>query len=493
MQPLIKMIPADYALKHRILPIKGKTGNITIATANPGNSELAQELRFIFNQKIIFEQWPEDRLLTAIHKAYQFNGHQPENAASADDQPFEHVEKHLSQTTDAHVPKVEDRSVIQLVNRFISEAIRQKASDIHVESYENTFRIRFRIDGKLMEFEKPPGSKRQAIVSRLKIVADMDIAEKRRPQDGRIRMKSGQRTVDIRVSTLPTDFGEKVVLRILDKSALQLSLENLGMSPEVLSRFQKVLKMPYGMVLVTGPTGSGKTTTLYAALNYLNRPDVNIITIEDPIEYNLQGINQTMVRADIGLTFANILRTVLRQDPNIIMLGEIRDGETAEIAVRSALTGHLVLSTLHTNDAVSTIVRLIDMGVEPFLVANSLKMVVAQRLIRKICPHCKTADKDAWQRFQHYHFPKKMETYPLYKGAGCQHCHQTGFSGREALIEHIIIDEEFAQHIQRDANIGELRALARSKGFTTLKQAGLKKAIEGKTTLAEVIGETFAV
>jgi type IV pilus assembly protein PilB len=304
-------------------------------------------------------------------------------------------------------------------------------------------------------------------------------------------MKSGDKTVDIRVSTLSTDFGEKVVLRILDRSSLKLSLDVLGFEKKVLADFKKVLKMPYGMVLATGPTGSGKTTTLYAALNFLNKADVNIITIEDPIEYNLPGINQTMVKPEIGLTFAGILRTVLRQDPNIIMVGEIRDSETAEIAVRSALTGHLVLSTLHTNDAISTIVRLIDMGVEPFLVANSLKMVIAQRLIRKICPKCRTEDKEALTQFQHYNLPAELKEITHYKGARCQYCNQTGFSGREAIIEHLIIDDEFARLILNNADISQLRAFAKSKNLMTLKEAGFQKIVEGKTTLSETISETF--
>jgi len=496
MQNLLKTIPASYALKNHVLPLREENGVVVIAIAETSNTDLLNELKFIFNKDIITEQWPEEKLLAAIREKYQLSGEELSGEKSS--RGFEYLEKKATNAAEGDLPKVEDRSVIQLVNKFISEAIRLKASDIHVESYEEDFRIRFRIDGKLVEYERPPKNKRQPLISRLKIMADMDIAEKRRPQDGRIRMsqrdhsvKSGDKTVDIRVSTLPTDFGEKVVLRILDKSSLKLSLDALGFEKKVLTDFKKVLKMPYGMVLVTGPTGSGKTTTLYAALNFLNKPDVNIITIEDPIEYNLPGINQTMVKPEIGLAFAGILRTVLRQDPNIIMVGEIRDSETAEIAVRSALTGHLVLSTLHTNDAISTIVRLIDMGVEAFLVANSLKIVIAQRLIRKICPKCRTEDKEALAQFQHHNLPAELKEITHYKGAGCQYCNQTGFSGREAIIEHLIIDDEFARLILNNADIGQLRAFAKSKNLMSLKEAGFQKVLGGKTTLAEVISETF--
>ncbi len=496
MENLQKIIPANYAVKNKVLPLDSENGQVTVAMANAGNHELLSELRFIFNKKIIPEEWAEKELLEAIYQAYQLTDERL--TAEGNNLNFEYLEKRVDAPVGEESPKVEDRSVIQLVNRFISEAIRLKASDIHVESYEDDFRIRFRIDGKLIEYDKPARIKKQSIVSRLKIMADLDIAEKRRPQDGRIRMsqrdqflKNGPKTVDIRVSTMPTDFGEKVVLRILDKSALKLSLDLVGFDDRVLENFRKILKMPYGLVLVTGPTGSGKTTTLYAALNYVNHPDVNIITIEDPVEYNLHGINQTMIKPEIGLTFAGILRTVLRQDPNIIMVGEIRDSETAEIAVRAALTGHLVLSTLHTNDAISTIIRLTDMGIEPFLVANSLKMVIAQRLIRKNCPKCKTTDHIDREFFDKYHLPDTIRQHRFYRGEGCQYCNHTGFSGREAVIEHLVMDDDFSDLILNRANLTELRTLAKKKGLATLSDIGLNKAIDGTTSLPEVIYETF--
>ncbi|RMG25963.1 MAG: type II/IV secretion system protein [Methanobacteriota archaeon] len=487
MESLQKIVPVEYAIQKRILPLREENDSVVVAIANSINNELVNELEFIFNKTVIFEQWEERELLETIYQVYQLTGE--EDFETPVDQ-FKYVEReHV--VTEAERPQTEDHSVILLADKIISDAIRMKASDIHVESYENTFRIRFRIDGKLIEYDTPPPNKKQALISRLKIMAKLDIAEKRRPQDGRISMKSEARKVDIRVSTMPTEYGEKVVLRILDKSTLKLSLESLGFDAKLLDDFKKVLNMPYGMILVTGPTGSGKTTTLYAALNYVNTPDINIITIEDPIEYNLHGINQTNVKPQIGLTFASILRTVLRQDPDIIMVGEIRDHETAEIAIRAALTGHLVLSTLHTNDAISTIIRLIDMGIEPFLVANSLKMVLAQRLVRKICRHCKTEDKNALAPFEHYNLPEEVKHATHYIGKGCRHCNHTGFSGREAIIEYIYVDDEFAEHILSRASLTQLKALAKAKNLPTLQSMGLKKVMEGKTTLSEVISATF--
>jgi type IV pilus assembly protein PilB len=350
-------------------------------------------------------------------------------------------------------------------------------------------RVRYRIDGVLHEVLQPPVEKTKPVISRLKIMADLDIAEKRRPQDGRIRVRQSDRTIDIRVSTLPTDFGEKVVLRILDKSQLQLDLTKLGFEENDLRLFRRTAKLPYGMILVTGPTGSGKTTTLYAALNYINRPDVNITTIEDPIEYNLPGINQTHVRADIGVTFAAALRAILRQDPNVIMVGEIRDGETAEIAIRAALTGHLVFSTLHTNDAPSAITRLIDMGVEPFLVASSVKMILAQRLMRRLCDKCRKPVEPS---------PEEAEELMLggngkkefFKPVGCPACNKFGYRGRMAVYEVLPIQNGVSDLIAHGITASELRKKAQANGMLTLRQAAIKKAERGETSLDEVIRET---
>lgn len=383
----------------------------------------------------------------------------------------------------------ENGDVVTYVNWLISTAVEAGASDIHVEVDEGVFRIRLRLDGKLIEFDKPD-CRPQSVISRLKIMSDLDIAEKRRPQDGRIRFKAGSHPVDIRISTLPTDFGEKVVMRILDKSALNLLLDNLQMDSVLQNDFQRVLKMPHGMVLVTGPTGSGKTTTLYAALNFLNEPEANIITIEDPIEYNLQGVNQTMVRADIGLTFASVLRAVLRQDPNIIMLGEIRDGETAEIAVRSALTGHLVLSTLHTNDAAGTVVRLIDMGIEPFLVAGAVRMILAQRLLRRICPDCREPDLEKPPPVQFADWERLPSDITRFRGRGCESCYGTGYRGRIAIFESLVMTDTLSELILSGSGITGLRTALCEQSNVRLRQAGLKHVATGITTLDEVLSVT---
>ncbi|MGH1364869.1 MAG: GspE/PulE family protein [Calditrichia bacterium] len=481
---LSRKIPHEYALQYLLLPIRADANSVCLATTQALQTTQLEELTFLFDCHIDHEIWPEEQILETIAMVYGVEA----KSADAPAQKFAVKEK---QRNEEHVTSG-DGGVIEYVNRCISDAIRMRASDIHVECEDQSFRIRMRIDGKLTEYDQP-ALRPQAVVSRLKIMAELDIAEKRRPQDGRIRMSSNNRTVDMRVSTLPTDFGEKVVLRILDKSALNLSLDSLNMEATVLADLKKVLRMPNGMVLVTGPTGSGKTTTLYAGLNYLNQSDVNIVTIEDPIEYNLEGINQTMVRADIGLTFASILRTVLRQDPDIIMLGEIRDGETAEIAIRSALTGHMVLSTLHTNDAISTIARLMDMGTKPFLVANSLRMILAQRLVRRICKSCQVEDPTVLERYTSYSLPSEVKKAKHFRGAGCNRCHQSGYSGRMAILESLVIDAELADFITRRVSVQQLTEAAWKKGFRPLQQAGYEHVISGETTLDEVIGETWVL
>ncbi|MDX1545798.1 MAG: GspE/PulE family protein [Rhodothermales bacterium] len=377
--------------------------------------------------------------------------------------------------------------VVQQVDRLIQRAIEQEASDIHIEPYEAFFRVRYRLDGVLHAADELSLLQRDALISRLKIMAALDIAERRRPQDGRIRYPLAGRTIDLRVSTLPTDFGEKVVLRILDKRRLRLDLDALGFDAEALKTFRRAIHQPYGILLVSGPTGSGKTTTLYAALNEINTEAVNITTIEDPIEYNLPGINQTHVRADIGLTFAHALRAFLRQDPNIIMVGEIRDRETAEIAIRAALTGHLVLSTIHTNDAVTTVTRLADMGVEPFLVASSLRLAVAQRLVRRICPDC----KEAWQPEPSVRDAFVRDAVHIfYRGRGCDACNGTGYRGRTALFEVVPISERLAGLIAQRATAYELRRQARADGARGLRQAAIERMRTGDTTAAEVLRET---
>lgn len=380
-------------------------------------------------------------------------------------------------------------SVITQVDQIIQSAIELGVSDIHVEPYEKKLRLRYRIDGILQEVAALQISQKEAFVSRIKIMSELDIAEKRRPQDGRIKIRSKKgQEIDIRVSILPTHYGEKVVMRILDKSHLDLNLEALGFENHVLSDFKKGIRNPYGMILVTGPTGSGKTTTLYASLNELNTNEVNVTTIENPIEYNLEGINQTQVHEDIGLSFAHVLRSILRQDPNIIMVGEIRDKETAEIAIRSALTGHLVFSTLHTNDASSAISRLVDMGIEPFLVASSVRLVMAQRLVRKICKDCITEYSPDPIMIKDLGINE--EATKFYKGKGCEKCSDTGFKGRTALIELLVFDDVIADKVMEQGNAGDLKDLAIEKGMQTLRETGIRKIKEGVTTVEEIYRET---
>lgn len=480
---VLKLIPKNTAAELSVLPLSIEDGTVVVALPEDADSNVVGDLEFLIGRRIRVEKSPRPILADAIRRHYGVTSVEARRQASGISHEFVSVKE--DEPSDRNSS---DGSVVTLANRIISDAIRMGASDIHVEPYERSMRVRYRLDGVLHEVLHPPATQAKALLSRLKIMADLDIAEKRRPQDGRIRVKEGERTIDIRVSSLPTDFGEKIVLRILDKSQLQLDLSKLGFEEKDLKLFQKTLKLPYGMILVTGPTGSGKTTTLYAALNHINRPDVNITTIEDPIEYNLPGINQTHVRSEIGLTFAAALRSILRQDPNVIMVGEIRDGETAEIAIRAALTGHLVFSTLHTNDAPSAITRLVDMGVEPFLVASSVKMILAQRLLRRLCEKCKTPTSATDEELEQLGTANPHAT--LYAAKGCESCHKSRYSGRTAVFEVLPIQNGLSDMIARGATVAELREKARCFGFTTLREAALQKAVSGETSIAEVLRET---
>jgi type IV pilus assembly protein PilB len=391
----------------------------------------------------------------------------------------------------------EDAPVVRLVNVLLVDALRRGASDIHVEPYEKEMRIRFRIDGVLYDVMHPPMKMRDALISRIKIMSKLDISEKRLPQDGRIKIRvkveSRSRELDFRVSTLPTLFGEKVVLRLLDKEKLMLDMTNLGFEPESLVKFQRNISKPYGMVLVTGPTGSGKTNTLYSALQSLNTVDTNIMTAEDPVEFNLPGINQVQMKEQIGLNFAAALRSFLRQDPNIVLVGEIRDFETAEIAIKAALTGHLVLSTLHTNDAPSTISRLMNMGIEPFLVATSVNLIQAQRLIRRVCKDCKKENPTPAEALVEIGFsPEEAGKLKTYKGNGCPTCNDTGYKGRIGLYEVMEITDEIRELILIGASSLELRKKAIEDGMLTLRESGLQKIRNGVTTIEEVLRETVA-
>jgi type IV pilus assembly protein PilB len=476
---LIQLLPAQSAREFLALPLR-KEGQVIVLAMREGHDlETEADLAFVLGAPVRVEPWEKDALREAIDEVY---GAEPEPSALITANGTEEEKEAPS-----FLPNASSGSAVSVVNDLVSRAIKTGASDIHIEPYEKFLRVRYRLDGVLHEVQRLSPLEAKAVISRVKIMADLDIAEKRRPQDGRIRVKEGDRFIDIRVSSLPTDFGEKLVLRILDKNQLNLDLEKLGFEAPDLKLLQRTLKLPYGMILVTGPTGSGKTTTLYAALNAINRQEVNITTIEDPIEYNLPGINQTHVRSDIGVTFAAALRSILRQDPNVIMVGEIRDGETAEIAIRAALTGHLVLSTLHTNDAPSAITRLTDMGIEPFLVAASVKMILAQRLLRRICPECKTvADATSEQREE----IALKSSRGFVNGIGCPSCNGTGYRGRTAVYEMLPIQNGLSDMISRGVTLGEMRAKAEANGLTTLRQAGLKKALACETSLKEVLRET---
>jgi type IV pilus assembly protein PilB len=387
----------------------------------------------------------------------------------------------------------DEAPVVKLVNMVLVDAIGKAASDIHWEPYERGFRVRFRIDGVLHEMLTPPKRLEAAIISRLKIMANLDIAERRLPQDGRIKLRYNGREIDFRVSILPTIFGEKAVLRILDKDALKLDLTALGFEAAALEQFDKAIRQPYGMILITGPTGSGKTTTLYSAIHAINSPDINIMTAEDPVEYNLKGVNQVQINEAVGRTFGAALRAFLRQDPDVILVGETRDLETAQIAIRAALTGHLVFSTLHTNDCPSTIARLTDMGIAPFLVASALLLVVAQRLGRKVCRDCREGyEVDEGALVPYGYQPAGRGRLTLYRGKGCPTCNFTGLKGRVALYELMPMTQELKELVLKNASTAELRQAAQAQGMKTLRQAGLQKVIEGITTIDEIVRVTVA-
>ncbi len=483
---ILSLIPQETALQLSVLPLGIENDVVEVAIPEASEQTLVSDLEFFLGKRVKAVTVPQSDLFDAIQRFYgvsRIESRRTDDSGTAEFVSLREEERKIEFAADS--------SIVTLANRIITDAIEIGASDIHVESHEHLFRIRYRIDGVLHEVLSPPPEKSRPLISRLKIMADLDIAEKRRPQDGRIRVRQGERTIDIRVSTLPTDFGEKVVLRILDKSQLQLDLTKLGFEGGDLKAFERTVRLPYGMVLVTGPTGSGKTTTLYAALNSINRPEINITTIEDPIEYNLPSINQTHVRPEIGLTFAAALRSILRQDPNVIMVGEMRDTETAEIAVRAALTGHLVLTTLHTNDAPSAITRLIDMGIEPFLVASSVKMIIAQRLLRELCPKCKTPLQSTSDQREELQL-KDVGQRVFFVSKGCPACHNYGYQGRTAAFEVLPITNGLSDMIAQQITASDLRQKAREAGMLTLRQAALKKAARGETSLEEVIRETAA-
>jgi type IV pilus assembly protein PilB len=497
---VIKLIPADVARKYNILPVNKTGATITIAMADPTNVFAMDDIKFMTGYNVEPVVASELGIKAAIDNYYGSTSSLElkkvmEDLQQSESADLEVLEEEEELDVAALTEGAEEAPVVKLCNLILTDAIKRGASDIHIEPYEKEFRVRFRIDGTLYEIMNPPLKLRDAITSRMKILAKLDIAEKRLPQDGRIKLKmklnDKNKELDFRVSVLPTLFGEKIVMRLLDKDNLRLDMTKLGFEPESLAKFEEAIFKPWGMVLVTGPTGSGKTNTLYSALSKVNSPEVNIMTAEDPVEFNLPGINQVQMKEAIGLNFAATLRSFLRQDPNIILVGEIRDFETAEIAIKAALTGHLVLSTLHTNDAPSTINRLMNMGIEPFLVATSVQLIAAQRLARRICQACKEPVEISNQALMNLGFKKdEVGTFTVYKGRGCDKCNNTGYKGRVGLVEVMTIDDDLRDMILAGGTAIDIKRKAAENGMISLRRSGLIKIKEGITTIEEVVRET---
>ena len=528
-----KLVPSEISIKHQLLALKREGRTLTVAVTDPSQLGVLDDLKFITGYEIFPVVGGEFTLRGILEKHFESTDAQMESLLhdigdlDLDDiEVLEEQEEDMSAS--ALAVAIDQAPVVKLINAILTDAVRRGASDIHFECFEHELRVRYRVDGALSEVMKPPPKLKAALISRFKIMASLNIAERRVPQDGRIKLKIGNRVIDFRVSTLPTLFGEKVVLRILDKGNLTLDLEKFGIEPRSEEQLMDAISNPYGMVLVTGPTGSGKTTTLYSALSKINNIDVNIMTAEDPVEYNLFGINQVQVRSEIGLDFAAALRAFLRQDPNIIMVGEVRDLETGGIAIKAALTGHLVLSTLHTNSAPETITRLLDMGLEPFNVASALNLVLAQRLVRKICTGCKekydpddielatakvergttlrelrftqdslngarpNATPEAAPYWAKINLDTRIGDVPFFRGKGCEECQGSGFKGRQGLYEVMYMTPALRRHILMNEGAAELQNAAINDGMLTLRMDGWLKVMKGITTIDQVIRETSA-
>ena len=496
----LRLVPVHIAKKYEVLPVKRIGGTLTLAMSDPTNVFALDDVAFMTNLQILPVVAPQAAIRKAIERTYE----ETTNAPSMTDMMTEitgdgsNVEVVDDEQAGAQVDVFElkesadEAPVVKLVNMVLVDAIRKGASDLHWEPYEKVFRVRFRIDGVLHEMLSPPKRLEPAIISRLKIMSNLDISERRLPQDGRIKLRYGAREIDFRVSILPTIFGEKAVLRILDKESLQLDLTKLGFDPWSYEKFSHAIHQPYGMVLITGPTGSGKTTSLYSAISTINSPEHNIMTAEDPVEYNLKGVNQVQVNEGVGRTFAAVLRSFLRQDPDVILVGETRDLETAQISIRAALTGHLVFTTLHTNDCPSTVARLVDMGVQPFLLSSALLLILAQRLGRRICKDCKEGfDGHEDDLVPYGHVAQGLGKVTFYKGKGCQTCNFTGMKGRVAIYEVMPVSTEIRDLILRNATTNEIQDAACSQGMKTLRQNALQKVIDGVTTVEEVLRVTL--
>jgi len=496
---LLKLIPGDLAGKYLVVPVSRFGHTLTVAMVNPGDMTAIEDIQFATGFEVKPVVASEEAIIKIVQEHYHVQKLLSDvmyeiEMAEAGEGNVQVVEGETEEKQQEDLAGIQDDSdsgpALKLTSKIITDAVEMNVSDIHIEPYEKDMRVRYRIDGILHEVMKPPKRMNKAIATVIKVMAKLKVEEKRLPQDGRIKARIHNKIIDIRVSTVPTLFGEKIALRILDRSAIQLNLDLLGFEEETLKTFRKAIKTPYGIVLVTGPTGSGKTTTLYSALTELNDPGLNITTAEDPIEYSLMGINQLQVNEKIGLTFASALRAYLRQDPNIIMVGEIRDLETAQIAIRASLTGHLVLSTVHTNSAAATITRLVNMDVEPFLIASTVLAVESQRLLRKICEKCRKETEYPDEILMDAGIDPKKLDFTLYKGEGCDECRGTGYKGRIGIFENMMITSKIRELILRNATSAEIEKAAVDDGMVTLHEAALRKLKSGLTTVEEVIRET---
>jgi type IV pilus assembly protein PilB len=491
-QAVFDLVPQELIQKHQVVPLKLLGSTLTVATADPTNLIAINEIQFITGYGVRPVLATPSEIKKILNRRFGRTSYD-EVLKKFDDTGMEVIQSEDELDVAELQQATQEAPVVTLVNAVLADAAKRGASDIHFEPYEKVFRIRFRTDGVLHDIMTPPQRLKAALVSRIKVMANLDIAERRLTQDGRIKLKTGRgQELDLRVSVLPTLFGEKIVMRLLDKSNLQLDMTKLGFEAKSLDDFKEAIYRPYGMILITGPTGSGKSTTLYSALSELNKPDVNISTAEDPVEYSIMGINQVQVRDEIGLNFASCLRSFLRQDPDIIMVGEIRDLETAQIAVKAALTGHLVLSTLHTNDAPSTVDRLINMGVEPFLLTSSINLIVAQRLVRRICAHCKVPAETSPEALINIGVdPGEVAAgFSTFQGKGCDNCNQTGYKGRIAIYEVMVMHDSLKDAILRGISSADLKREAVKLGLSTLRTSAINKVREGLTTIEETVRVT---
>jgi len=493
---ILRLVRKEIVQKYQVFPVRKVGNTLTLALSDPTVVLAIDDVQFATGLHVIPVLAAESAIRAAIDHNYSSGVEDLKkliDQESTGETSLELLDK-ASKVDIAELGReAEEAPTIRFVNLIIADAIRKRASDIHLEPYEKVFRVRYRIDGVLHDMMNPPKQMEPAILSRVKIMANLDIAERRLPQDGRLSVKFQNREIDLRVSSLPTIYGEKIVMRVLDKGSIVLDLTRLGFEEDDLNRFKKIITTPYGMILVTGPTGSGKSTTLYAAIATINNPDINIITAEDPVEFNIAGINQVLVREDIGYNFAAALRAFLRQDPDVILVGEMRDLETAQIAIRAALTGHLVFSTLHTNDAPSTVTRLQDMGIPPFLISSSLLLVIAQRLVRRICLECREAVQVPVSALIDVGFrPEEAEGVRVYTGKGCANCANTGYKGRISVHEIMWMIPELQEAIVRQRPANEIKDIAVKAGMRTLRQTGLRKVANGLTTIDEVLRVTFA-